>query len=496
MKLLMHPQKPDMAVGVLDSGAIAVSVHIRDALDYVREVRGGGTQIIVSPEVKKAFFREVGIDSDTPKRIAKSELFNYQKEDSIWLASKKTALLASQMGTGKTPLTVMALPHNASVVVVCPAVIKQVWFDEINRWRPEFKKEILSGRDGYRHPEKGEVVILNYDILPRAWKPPEYPIILIADECHYLKNTRAARTKRFRKMSKTTRNESGKVWLISGTPLMNKPFELWNILGAAKMEEKVFGSWPNFLKLYKMYQDGFGAWKWGKPDESIPNRIAMVAIRRTRKEVLPELPDKFYRRHDVTIKRSALIVANKFVDQTAKVGVDLESAIDGALNSAIGTVEFEEFSAARMELSVAKIPYMLQLVEMHEDAEDPIVVFSCFKNPIRVLGERDDWMIITGDVDHKRRAEIVKAFQEGKLKGIGLTIQAGGEGITLTRAHQVIFVDQDPTPARNLQAEDRLMRIGQTKGVIISRIVADHQLDRRMYAINVRKQKLIEASGV
>lgn len=88
--------------------------------------------------------------------------------------------------------------------------------------------------------------------------------------------------------------------------------------------------------------------------------------------------------------------------------------------------------------------------------------------------------------------DAVRLFQEGKLKGIALTIGAGGIGLTLTRGHQVIFLDLAWTPTLNEQAEDRAVRIGQTKGVIVTRIIADHVIDRRVVELLSEKQYLIQ----
>ena len=102
-------------------------------------------------------------------------------------------------------------------------------------------------------------------------------------------------------------------------------------------------------------------------------------------------------------------------------------------------------------------------------------------------------MTITGSDKAADREESVRQFQAGELKGIACTIKAGGVGITLTRSHQVVFVDMDWTPANNLQAEDRACRIGQTKGVVISKLVADHTLDKKLTWILIEKMKLITA---
>ena len=135
---------------------------------------------------------------------------------------------------------------------------------------------------------------------------------------------------------------------------------------------------------------------------------------------------------------------------------------------------------------------MLELVESHEEEEVPLIVFSAHRNPIIELGKRDGWEIITGDTKSEERQKIVNRFQAGELRGVGLTIQAGGVGLTLTKAWKAIFVDLDWTPALNQQAEDRLCRIGQTRPVEIVRLVSDHVLDKHILNLLSSKISLFE----
>jgi hypothetical protein len=134
-------------------------------------------------------------------------------------------------------------------------------------------------------------------------------------------------------------------------------------------------------------------------------------------------------------------------------------------------------------------------VEGYEDAGTPLVVFSAHKKPIEELGKREGWKIITGDIGAEERRDIVHEFQEGKLKGLGLTIQAGGVGLTLTRASNALFVDLDWTPSMNLQAEDRLVRIGATAScVLIMRMSSSHPLDQHIQKLIERKVALAYAA--
>jgi hypothetical protein len=147
-----------------------------------------------------------------------------------------------------------------------------------------------------------------------------------------------------------------------------------------------------------------------------------------------------------------------------------------------------------MLLSKAKIPSLVEMIEDFEEQGEPVVVFSAYRAAIDLLATRPGWAVITGDTPPAQRTQIEDDFQAGKLKGVGGTIKAAGVAITLTRAHHAIFVDREFTPGLNDQAEDRVCRIGQSRGVIIHDLVADHPLDRLLHEILAGKEATIEAS--
>lgn len=184
-------------------------------------------------------------------------------------------------------------------------------------------------------------------------------------------------------------------------------------------------------------------------------------------------------------------LADSIVATLKERGIDLEDA-ETKLN--LKDIPFELLSAVRKALATSKIPALLSLVEDYEESDEPLVVFSDHRAPVEVFEGRDGWATITGSTSPENRHDAVERFQAGELKGIAGTIKAMGIGLTLTRAHHVILNDLNWTPALNAQAEDRLCRIGQTRGVIVTRLVANHPLERRITELLVEKQKVIEAS--
>lgn len=232
---------------------------------------------------------------------------------------------------------------------------------------------------------------------------------------------------------------------------------------------------------------------WGSPDASVPERLARVSLRRDRAAVLPQLPTKTWRDLSVEIGGAAKRVCDKLLAELTKAGVDLTNA-EALAQIHKNHVVFRRMSDVRAALATAKIGALVELVEDFEEQDEPVVVFSAHRDPIDLLGKREGWATITGDTPNEKRNAIEAAFQRGELRGVAATIQAGGVAITLTRAAQAIFVDRAWTPALNSQAEDRIYRIGQTRGCVITTLVGDHVLEERMAELLTKKSAIIGAS--
>ncbi len=424
----------------------------------------------------------------------------FQKHGVDRLKSRRNYLLADDPGVGKTPQAVMAVEDDAPVLVACPASIKGVWAREFSRWRPEFETLTVRKKKDFRFPKRGQVMIVSYDMLPpvrtkmdaKFWIPPD-GMHLIGDEATSLKSNKSRRHNSFKAISRNTLRSNGKVWLLSGTPIINHPYELWNMLQCASLETEAFGSFGRFMYLFNGKQGRFGI-VYGEPKPEVRDCLGRVMLRRTKREVLPELPPVQFNDIPVEIPDDVRKVCDKAWEALKENGVDLEGALDLADATAITGAEFDEVAKARKALAVSKVSAMLETIETYEEAEEPLVVFSAHRAPIEVLENREGWAAIHGQVDADTRTRVVEDFQAGRLKGIALTIQAGGMGLTLTRASNGLFVDLAWTPAMNRQAQDRLDRMGQTRGVMIHRLVADHAIDQRVTAVLTEKMRLIHGT--
>ena len=394
--------------------------------------------------------------------------------------------------THNTVETLCALPEEGCSVIVAPAVMKYTWRNEAKRWRPDLRATVLEGRGSFRAPERGEILIVNYDILPKSPKlergqdpvPLPYDLTgctLVVDEAHKVKSHAAQRTLAVAQLAR----QCSRTWFLTGTPLLGKPLDLWGVLSAGHMAYEVFGGWQGFTRLYGASKNRWGGWEFGGPDPSVPERLRRVMLRRTKIEVLPDLPKKTYTQHTIDVGGAQLA---KALDAAWQEWGDEDEDRDDLPS-------FTEFSALRARLAKDRIPYLVELVEDYEEQDVPILVFSAHREPAETIGKRPGWGLIVGGTPNEQRADIVEAFQAGRLKGVALTIAAGGVGLTLTRASTVLFCDRSWTPADNWQAEDRVVRIGQkATNVQIISLVSNHPLDQHVNKILDDKSRLIAGS--
>ena len=453
------------------------------------------------------------LDQTLISTIESSQMYPFQKEGAIFCASKTRCLLGDEMGLGKSVQALMSIPANSPVVIVCRAGIKYNWLEEISKWRPELKATVVSGKDGFYWPDPGEVVIINHDILPKFFTTPSKiagesnpryaerlktfrkellslnpqasSTFLIVDEAHDFKNYSSQRSKKLKEMCRLVKKSLG----LTGSPLTNRPPELYGVFDVLGIAGETFGSFENFKKLFNateavVNKSGQKVTVWGMPKPIVPELLKRTMLRRLRSNVLPDLPQKTY----TTI----------FTDLNDK---NLKKKMDGLFEDwedAVNAGElppFSSFSEIRRELAQNRIPQMLEFVEDAEDQGIPLIVFSAHLAPLDALLTREGWAIISGDTPPETRQKIVNLFQQNKLKGVGVSIRAGGVGITLTNAWKALFVDLDWTPAANWQAEDRIARIGQKSNKVeIVRLVTNHPLDIHVNKLLCQKIRTIQDS--
>lgn len=435
-------------------------------------------------------------------------LYPFQVEGVNFLTHKKKSLLGDDMGLGKTVQALMTIPAKVGkALVICRAGLKYNWSDEVEKWRTDLKPVVLSGRGSFRWPNHGEVVIINHDILPdefhtiarnkgerieaywdrlKGWRealkvshPEAEKTILIVDEAHDFKNYDSQRSRKVKEIVRL----AGKMIGLTGSPLTNRPEDLYGVFDVLGLAKETFGTLERFKILFNAQDEvvnrrGNRKTTYGKPQPIVPELLRRVMLRRIRSEVLPDLPNKTY---------SNLLVGN--VDSALQKKLDELWEEWGSFIEVEGQLPpFEKFSEIREKLARSRVPAMLEYVENAEEQDVPLVVFSAHLAPLDALLTRPGWAVICGDTKLERRQQIVRDFQAGKYKGVGVSIRAGGVGLTLTHAWKALFVDLDWTPGSNWQAEDRICRIGQTANKVdIVRMVSNHPLDLHVHNLLAEK---------
>lgn len=410
------------------------------------------------------------------------KLYPFQQTGVMFLQANRDCLLADEMGLGKTVQALMALPHHAHGLIVAPKSLVHTWACEGATWRPDLMFTVLK-RAGLRATEPGELIIttpdairLHHEIngIPFNHDAPSTNTYLILDEAHLYKTPGIGRTKAIERLVTHYDNR----WLLTGTPLANKPPDLWNVLNSIGLARRMFGGWDSFVSIFGGVKTEDGAWYWAKEPVK-PKELAEAfrgrVLRRLRKVVAPQIPPKTY--------------ATVHSVYRHKIDAEERSTVKRAFASGSLDEQFKEpLAAVRRKLAESKIETMLDEVSRFEQAEEPLVVVSANLAPLEALREATGCVLITGQISAQQRAIAVRGFQEGLFKLIGIQTQAGGVGITLTAAHHMLMVQRDWSG--NEQAEDRICRIGQTETCVIWDIISDHPLDRIIHSVLRSKARL------
>ena len=424
----------------------------------------------------------------------------YQLDGIRWIRATEAGALLDEMGLGKTMQ--ILLGYGDRIVIFCPASVKGVWAREAAMWRPDLTPVILSGRGSFRWPEQGEIVIVNYDVVSpadvKAAGPCPAGVDAGADEGHVVKNARTARAKAIKAAFAAVAAAKGRRLLITATPICNRPLELRAVLEAVGAFKAAFSSWTAFERAFG------GAVRSAEalPTAEAAEALARVSLRRTKADVARDLPTLTIAERRVELEGRAAEIAAEIERRlraqveaaVAAAGGDPEEvakAIEGALRAGS---EIGEMSAARKVLALAKLPAALEVIEECEDAGRPIVFASAHREVCERVGSRPGWALIAGGVEADERTRIVAAFQRGELKGIALTIKAGGVGLTLTAAADMVCADLEWNPALNDQLFARIHRIGQDRPCVVTLLRGDAWIEDRMAELLGHKARMISGT--
>jgi SNF2 family DNA or RNA helicase len=460
--------------------------------------------------------RDHGVDPDPD-----SPLYPYQQTGAAFLNTAGSALLADEMGTGKTVQTVRALEEAGSypALIVCPNGVKQTWQREFARWAPGRRVVVTGGttEDNKRAVAEvtnglADVLVVHYEALRYLSRLAGYGSIrlqgcskcepnskrradlcqkedkalnmvqwaaVVADEAHRAKNPKADQTRALWALG----DRADRRIALTGTPIANSAEDLWSIMRFVAPEEyPAKTAWieryavtaPNF---WSPAPDVLGLKEEMRPE--LDRYFLPRFLRRTKAEVLPDLPEKVYERREVLLSGKQ----KRAYDQLKKgMMAEIEAGIITADNiltahlrlrqlaAAYGTVVRTEGKEWDEQVKLTEPSSKLDELEdvLMELGDQQTVVFAESSQLIRLAAARLDklpitYVTYTGDDKLDKRTDAVALFTEGKAQVFLATVAAGGEGLDgLQVADTCVFLQRPWSAVVSKQAEDRLHRVGQT----------------------------------
>ncbi|VDP02766.1 unnamed protein product [Soboliphyme baturini] len=404
-------------------------------------------------------------------------------------------LIADDMGLGKTFEALGAVSYYKQewpLLIICPSSLKYTWEISNNLVfvKPEDIVVVNSARKRLPSPSQHLVVIVSYDIMSMitsALLGLKFNVVIV-DECHFLKNFKTGRFKAASKLLKASR----RVILLSGTPALSKPSELFTQISC--VAPRLFRSFPEFGDRYcnpreiniggKIIKDYSGA-------SNLPELHLLlnetIMIRRSKEEVMSQLPSKV---------RKVVILDLNLVKDKADSLVEAKTNYQGDMEQRGLLLTF--FA----ETAVAKLPAVNQYITEMTERNGKFLVFAHHRVIMDSLSsllavKSVGFIRIDGSTTSENRKKLCDQFQTNpEVKLALLSITAASTGITLTAANMVIFAELFWNPGTLLQAEDRAHRVGQQSSVSVVYLVAKGTADDFLWTMVKKKLTVLNTGGL
>lgn len=444
---------------------------------------------------------------EQPKDEALKVLYPFQVEGVSFLKKARRCILGDEMGLGKTLQTIMAIKDKQKVLIVVPNTLKKTWVNELVKWVPECKDDIvvIQGtplKRDFQFTLKSRFVIMNYELVrlhAENLQDIQWDCIVV-DEAHKIKNRKAQITQCLKKNAK-----SDCIYLLSGTPMMNRPDELWSLLNY--IQPKVFSSYWKFAQEYCLVtHNGWGYDVGPVNPANLPKLrriLGTLMLRRKKTEVWKDMPPKTIQKLWVELDEKTRAVYKNLVDKMRAEyeGQEISTTIVLALITRLKqlTIDPKLMLEVQPDDMLLEGPKVDALLEIARGTDERIVVFSQYAKAIRALSRTLDKegisnVYMTGDTPTEAREAMIQKFHTPDGPQVFMsTTQAGGVGITLTAASIAVFMDKMWTPAANLQAQDRIHRIGQEKPCQIIELLAEGTVEEKIEALLESKAADFEA---
>lgn len=438
---------------------------------------------------------------------------DYQKYGFRWLktiaAYKFGGILADDMGLGKTIQAISLIldmkQHNKKqlpALIVCPSSLTLNWESEIARFAPSLKTLTVIGTASVRNAliekisaGKYDAVITSYALIARdidSYADLRFGLHFI-DEAQYIKNHNTQAAKAVKAINSETR------FALTGTPVENSLAELWSAFDFIM---------PGYLFNYAHFKNTFENPIVSKSDsaavKALQNNVAPFILRRLKKDVLDELPNK-----------TETVLSATMEGEQRKLYAANVSALQKSIKSGFGEKKTDrvkilaELTRLReiccdpllvyenFKGKSAKLEQCAELVESCVNSGHKILLFSQFTSMLDIISKRLDEMNISyytlrGNTRARDRIRLVNEFNENDVKVFLISLKAGGTGLNLTGADIVIHYDPWWNSSAENQASDRAYRIGQKKNVQIYKLITRNSIEENIIKLQQSKSELCE----
>lgn len=456
--------------------------HIRDLIQHAEERLKSST----------------AIDADITVEGLGGDLMGFQKAGVAYALKTKRTYIADEPGLGKTIQALAAIAASGSkrAVAVVPATLKRNWRREANKWLPDYEVLLCSGKTAnlpILTPDGKYLLVMNYEIVSswldviKSYKPD----FITFDEAHKLKNYKAQRTA----ASKTAVMETNPeyVLMLTGTPVLNRPSELISPLD-------ILGRLPDFGGLHKFRNDYCYNRYTGRYDgaenlvELNQKLRAVCFIRRKKEDVLKELPAKTRSYIDVSLSNES----EYRKAERAFIAWVAENKGEEAASDAERAEMLARITGLRKLAAQGKLDEALAWIEDFLESGQKLVIFAHHREVHEALVSKlADYKpaVVIGGMSDEKKDQAVQQFQNlDECRVFIGAIQAAGEGLTLTAASNVLFIEFPWTPSACDQCEDRTHRKGQRDAVTAWYLKAPETIDDDMLAIIEEKRRITTAA--
>jgi len=485
--------------------ALAVEPHYPALANAIRDIpqvqhahEDMAKRVLLSNEVEGEHMWLAGL-----KDMEQVRPYQWVAPNMFTQGNREKLLLADEMGLGKSLqalLCVLAGQYKRTLIV-CPSVVKVNWANEVEKWT-DMESTVLYGRKAEDDIPTSEIVIINYDLLKDRYVELSSMGFdcIVFDECHNLKNPKSQRTQASKILARWPTTKG--LICMSGTPILNRPSELFTVLNMLKPE-----SFPEYFTFGKKYcaavHNGYG-WNFGGASNietsedgvTVPlnHLLKDFMLRRTMDDprLSNQMPDLLETILEVEIDRMAYDEAyNTCMDQLEYYRTTGSGSIPPGL--LLNILTELRHAAGRAKIKVAN----QWMRDYYEQTGKPLVVFAHHKDVVEKLWNQNlrHGEMIAGSTPDKQRQTIIKAFQEGKRPFLICSTLAMKEGVNLDAADTTLFVERQWVPAHEKQAAARVRRLTQESSVCHKVVLsAKDTVDTHFDKVVSEKEAIVKAA--